>query len=142
MLTRLHLAAAATAVTATALLVLTAIITTLLDAHRSADVRQAVLWGQLVLVPALVITGATGFRMAGTSADARIGAKKRRMSLIAGIGLLLLAPAAFALHRFASRGDFGGPYSVVQTVEVLAAVTSLALMAGNIRDGLRLTGRR
>jgi hypothetical protein len=80
--------------------------------------------------------------MAGTSADPRIGAKKRRMSFIAGIGLFLLASAAFALHRFASRGDFGGPYLVVQTVEVLAAATSLALMAGNIRDGLRLTGRR
>jgi hypothetical protein len=117
MQTRLHLTAAATAVTTTVLFILAAISTALLDTHRTADVRQAMLWGLLVLVPALVITAATGFGLAGTSADPRITAKKRRMSFIAGIGLL-------------------------QTVEALAATISLALMARNIGDGLRLTARR
>jgi hypothetical protein len=142
MQTRLHLTAAATAVTTTVLFILAAISTTLLDTHRTADVRQAMLWGLLVLVPALVITAATGFGVAGTSADPRITAKKRRMSFIAGIGLLLLTPAAFALQQLASHGEFGAPYFIVQIVEALAAVTSLALMAGNIRDGLRLAARR
>lgn len=142
MLTRLHLAAAAAAVTATVLLVLAAIITTLLDAHQTVDVRQAMLWGLLVLVPALVITAATGFGVAGSSADPRIATKKRRMSFIAGIGLLLLAPATIALYQLALRGESGAPYLVAQTVEVLASAISLALMAANIRDGLRLTARR
>jgi multisubunit Na+/H+ antiporter MnhB subunit len=142
MLTRLHLTAAATAATTTVLFILAAISTALLDRHHTVDVRQAMLWGLLVLVPVLLITVATGFRMAGTSVDPRMTAKKRRMAFIAGIGLLLLTPAAFALHQLAPHGDFGAPYLIVQTVEALATATSLALMAANIRDGLRLTARR
>ncbi|MEV0156026.1 hypothetical protein AB0H57_20120, partial [Micromonospora sp. NPDC050686] len=71
----------------------------------------------------------------------KITDKRGRMPYIAGIGLFLLTPAAFTLDRLALRGEFGAVYLLVQTVEVLAAATALALMAGNIRDGLRLTGR-
>lgn len=142
MLTRVHLLAAATAVTTTMSLVLAAISTALLDANHTVDVRRAVLWGLLVLVPAVLLTAGTGFGLAGASTDPKITAKRRRMPFIAGIGLFLLTPAAFALDRFAARGEFGAAYLLVQTVEMLAAATALALMAGNFRDGLRLTGRR
>ncbi|MGW3607051.1 hypothetical protein [Micromonospora sp. NPDC005161] len=141
MLTRLHLLAAATAVTTTTLLVLAALSSALLDAHHAVDVRRAVLWALLVLVPALLLTAATGFRLADASTDPKITAKRGRMPYIAGIGLFLLTPAAFILDRLALRGEFGAVYLLVQTVEVLAAATALALMASNIRDGLRLTGR-
>ncbi|MEV0158375.1 hypothetical protein AB0H57_32505 [Micromonospora sp. NPDC050686] len=73
MLTRLHLLAAATAVTTTMLLVLAALSTALLDAHHAVDVRRAVLWALLVLVPALLLTAATGFRLAGASTDCEAG---------------------------------------------------------------------
>lgn len=104
-------------------------------------VKRAIPWGLLVLVPALAIAGATGFRMAGASADPRVLGKKRRMPFIAGNGLLLLVPAALYLAMLASRGDLGTLFYGVQAVELVAGAVNLALMALNIRDGLRLTGR-
>ena len=48
-----------------------------------ACVKQAIPWGLLLLVPALALTGASGFSQAGASTDLRIRAKKRRMPFIA-----------------------------------------------------------
>jgi hypothetical protein len=104
-------------------------------------VKQAIPWGLLILAPALIVTGASGFRMAGSSSNARILAKKGRMPLIAGNGLLILIPCALYLATLASRGEFGNLFYAVQAVELVAGAVNLALMSLNIRDGLRLTGR-
>ena len=104
-------------------------------------VKQTIPWGFLVLVPALAITGATGFSMAGTSSDTRIRAKRRRMPFIAGNGLLILTPAALYLDRLASQGEFGTLFYAVQTLELITGAVKLTLMSLNLRDGLRLTGR-
>lgn len=104
-------------------------------------VKQAIPWGLLVLVPALAITGATGFSMSRGSSGPRILAKKRRMPLIAGNGLLILIPSVLYLDRLASRGDFGAAFYAVQTLELIAGAVNLTLMSLNARDGLRLTGR-
>lgn len=106
-----------------------------------AEVKRAVRWGLILLVPALAITGLSGFRMAGQSTNARVLAKKRRMPYIAGIGLVILVPAALYL---AAKVDDGleTRFYLVQAVELLAGATNLTLMGLNIRDGLRLTGRR
>jgi hypothetical protein len=106
-----------------------------------ASVKQAIPWGLLILVPALAITGATGFRMAGTTSNPKILRKKRRMPFIAGNGLLILVPAALYLAVLASRGEFGGVFYGVQAVELIAGAINLVLMSLNIRDGLYLTGR-
>ena len=104
-------------------------------------VKRAIPWGLLILAPALAITGATGFRMAGVSADHRVLEKKRRMPFIAGNGLLILVPAALYLAALASRGEFGNVFYGVQAIELVAGAINLTLMALNIRDGLRLAGR-
>jgi hypothetical protein len=104
-------------------------------------VKQAIPWGFLILVPALAITGASGFRLAGTSSDSRLVRKKRRMPFIAGNGILILIPAALYLSMLASRGEFGSQFYGVQAVELVAGAVNLTLMFLNIRDGLRLTGR-
>ncbi len=104
-------------------------------------VKQAIPWGLLILVPALAITGASGFRIAGAASDPRIAAKKRRMPFIAGNGVLILIPAALGLSVLASRQEFDGLFYAVQAVELIAGAVNLALMSLNIRDGLRLTGR-
>ncbi len=106
-----------------------------------AAVKQAIPWGFLILVPALIFTGASGFRMAGAFPNGRILAKKRRMPFIAGNGLLILIPCALYLAMLASRGEFGNMFYAVQAVELVAGAVNLALMALNIRDGLRLTAR-
>lgn len=104
-------------------------------------VKQAIPWGLLILAPALAITGATGFRMAGASTDPRVLKKKRRMPFIAGNGLLILVPAALYLAALASRSEFGNVFYGVQAIELVAGAINLMLMGLNIRDGLRLTGR-
>jgi hypothetical protein len=102
---------------------------------------KADVWGFLLLVPALAITGASGFRMAGTSTDPRIVSKKRRMPFIAGNGLLVLIPAALYLASLASRGEFGTNFYIVQAIELVAGAVNITLMSLNVRDGFRLTGR-
>jgi hypothetical protein len=97
--------------------------------------------GFLILVPALAITGASGFLMAGNSSDSKIARKKLRMPFIAGNGLLVLIPAALYLATLASRGEFGGLFYVVQAVELVAGAVNLVLVSLNIRDGFRLTSR-
>jgi len=106
-----------------------------------AAVKQAIPWGFLILVPALVLTGASGFRLAAGSTDPAIARKKRRMPFIAGNGLLVLVPAALYLATLAARGEFGGAFYAVQAIELMAGAVNIALMSLNARDGLRLTGR-
>jgi hypothetical protein len=108
-----------------------------------AAVKETIPWGFLVLVPALAIAGASGFRLGGASSDPRIVSKKRRMPIIAANGIFILIPAALYLAMLASRGAFGTVFYAVQAIELLAGAVNLSLMALNIRDGFRLTaGRR
>lgn len=104
-------------------------------------VKQAIPWGLLILVPALAIAGASGFRMAGHSSEPRIVSKKRRMPFIAGNGIIILVPAALYLATLASRAEIGGLFYGIQAIELVAGAINLTLMSLNIRDGLRLTGR-
>ena len=106
-----------------------------------ALVKQSIPWGFLILVPALAITGASGFAMSRNWKDPRIAKKQRRMPFIAANGVVILIPAALYLSVLASRRDFGSLFYAVQAVELIAGGVNLALMALNIRDGLRLTGR-
>ena len=106
-----------------------------------ASVKQAIAWALLILVPALIATGASGFKMAGPSPKGVLANKLKRMRLIAGNGMLVLVPSVLFLawkaaqarvrhgvHRGADRRAGGG-------------LANLMLMGLNIRDGLRLTGR-
>ena len=75
--------------------------------------KAAILRDLLVLLPAMAAAGATGFRMAGRSAEPHVARKRRRMPLIALNGLFVL----------------------------LAGAVNLALMGLNTRDGFALTRR-
>lgn len=111
------------------------------DSGAVLAVKTAILWGLVVLVPALAITGATGFRMGGRSTDPRIARKRRRMPFIALNGLIVLVPCAVFLQTRAAAGDFGGAFAVVQGIELLAGAVNLTLMGLSMRDGLARTGR-
>jgi hypothetical protein len=111
------------------------------SAQAVSAVKQAIPWGFLILVPALIVAGGSGFRMAGASQDSRILGKKRRMPFIAANGLLILIPCALCLAALASRGEFGNMFYAVQALELVAGAVNLTLMSLNIRDGVRLTGR-
>ncbi len=106
-----------------------------------ASVKQWIVYGLFALVPAIAITGAMGAVLAKNTISNLASAKKKRMPIIAANGIAILIPAAIYLDHLATAGDFGTAFYLAQTLELLAGATNLLLMALNIRDGLRLTGR-
>lgn len=65
-------------------------------------VKTMVLNGMIVLIPAMIIVGASGMSMGRQRKNAPALAKKKRMPVIAANGLLILLPAAFF---FGSEGN-------------------------------------
>jgi len=106
-----------------------------------ALVKNLVLWGMMILIPAMAIVGASGASLGANSADKEVLRKKKRMPIIAATGLLLLVPAAFFLEMKASNGEFDRWFYIIQAIELLAGASNLRLMILNIRDGLRATGK-
>ena len=111
------------------------------SADAIASVKQTIAWALLVLVPALIATGASGFAMAGPSPKGVLAGKLKRMRLIAGNGILVLVPAVLFLAWKAAQGEFDAAFTTVQIVEFVAGSLNLVLMGLNIRDGLRMTRR-
>ena len=111
------------------------------DHQAIAAVKLGVLWGLLLLIPAIAITGITGFKLGGASPHPGVAQKRRRMPLIALNGLLVLVPCAIVLQQRASAGQFDQTFNAVQAVELLAGAINLTLLGLSIRDGFRLTRR-
>lgn len=111
------------------------------DRNDIVAVKQAIMWGLLVLVPALAATGGTGFLRAGRSRNAHIAAKKRRMQMVAPIGILVLVPCVLYLGTTSSASGLGTYFYPVQGIELVAGAVNITLMSLNVRDGLRLTRR-
>ena len=107
-----------------------------------ARVKQGIAWGLLVLVPAMAATSASGRVLAGPSPRGLAGKKYRRMRIIAAVGILVLAPAALVLARWAAAGQFGPAFYAVQGVELVAGAVNLVLLGRSFRDGLRLRDAR
>lgn len=112
-----------------------------LDHFAVVAVKNAVLAGMWLLIPAMAATGGSGFALAKGRAGRLVGVKARRMKLVAANGLLVLLPSAFVLASWADAGRFDGAFYALQGVELLAGAANIALLALNMRDGLRLGGR-
>ncbi|KAA5601952.1 hypothetical protein F1193_08225 [Blastochloris sulfoviridis] len=106
-----------------------------------ARLKDAILWGMLVLVPAMAIAGASGMRLGRTSLHPLVEAKQSRMPIIALNGLLVLVPAAFFLANRAAAGMFDQVFYTVQAIELAAGAFNFYLLVLAMRDGFRLTGR-
>lgn len=104
--------------------------------------KQAILWGMILLIPAMAAAGGSGFRLCGRSLAPIIVAKRRRMIVIAANGLLVLVPSAFFLAGRAAAGNFDAAFIAVQAVELAAGAINIVLMGLNLRDGLHLTAKR
>jgi hypothetical protein len=104
-------------------------------------VKSAIPWGFLLLIPALILTGATGFAAAKGRGGRVIEAKQKRMPLIAANGLLVLIPSALFLAAKARAGEFDTAFYAVQALELAAGATNLILLGLNMRDGFKLSGR-
>lgn len=97
--------------------------------------------GLVILLPAMIVAGATGFQLSNHRTETIIEQKKRRMPIMAGIGLLILTPAAITLHIWASLGEFGVKFYLVQFIELIGGASNIVLMMISIRDGIKLSGR-
>ena len=104
-------------------------------------VKQAILLGLWVLIPALALTGLSGTRIVRNPRLPLVRTKMRRMQAAAAQGLLVLVPCAILLARWSAAGRFGPAFAALQGLELLAGATNLTLLGLNFRDGLRLSGR-
>jgi Na+/H+ antiporter NhaA len=104
-------------------------------------VKTAIPWGFLVLIPALMAAGGSGFSLAAKRRSGIIDTKIRRMPLIAANGILILIPSALFLASKASAGEFDTGFYVAQTLELAAGAANIALLGLNMRDGLKMKGR-
>jgi len=97
--------------------------------------------GLFLLIPAIAVTGASGFALSKSRSSRFVINKKKRMPFIAANGLFILVPTAIILDQWASTGSFGLNFYVFQAVELTAGAANLTLMFLNIRDGLKITGK-
>lgn len=104
-------------------------------------VKTAIPWGFLVLVPALMAAGGSGFALAKGRRGGVISAKIKRMPLIAANGLLVLIPCALYLAAKARAGEFDAAFYAVQALELIAGAANITLLVLNMRDGLKMKRR-
>ena len=97
--------------------------------------------GLFILVPAIAITGGSGFSLSKNRKGRLVENKKKRMPFIGVNGLLVLLPCALLLDTWAASGSFGTAFYVVQGLELIAGAVNLTLMGMNMRDGLKMTGK-
>ncbi|PWK65745.1 hypothetical protein [Aminobacter sp. AP02] len=139
MKTKIHAAAGAVALIAVVCFWL-ATVTAELSGHAGAiaAVKAAVLAGMAVLVPAMVVAGASGFSLGKGWKSPVVQKKKRRMRFIAANGILVLLPSAHLLAGWAEAGRFDAAFFVVQALELAAGAVNITLLSLNMRDGLAL----
>ncbi len=104
-------------------------------------VKTAIPWGFLLLIPALAAAGGSGFFLAKGRNTGLIGAKIKRMPIIAANGILILVPSALYLASKARAGEFDTAFYAVQALELAAGAANFALLALSMRDGLKMKGR-
>lgn len=105
-------------------------------------VKTTIPWGFLLLIPALAAAGGSGFALAKGRRGGLIGAKIKRMPLIAANGILVLIPSALFLASKARAVEFDATFYAVQALELVAGAANITLLGLNIRDGLKMKSRR
>ena len=137
----IHRIAAITATLCIATFFTSTLFVELLGSHESVAMIKnlIVMPGLFILVPAIAITGGTGFALSKGRNGRLVKNKMKRMPFIAANGLLILLPAAIFLAQWASAGLFDSRFYLVQSIELFAGAFNLILMSLNIRDGLKMS---
>ena len=104
-------------------------------------VKTAIPWGFLILIPALMTAGLSGFLLSKKRRGPIVESKRKRMPLVAANGILILIPSAFYLAAKAQAGAFDTAFYTIQAIELAAGAVNIYLLGLNMRDGLRLTGK-
>jgi len=103
-------------------------------------VKTAIPWGFLLLIPALMAAGGSGLALARGRRAELVGAKIKRMPLIAANGILVLIPSALFLASKAAAAEFDTGFYAVQALELAAGAVNISLLGLNMRDGLKMKG--
>lgn len=104
-------------------------------------VKHGILYALCLLLPILVLTGASGFSLGKGRHGLLLDQKKSNMRIIAITGIVVLLPSAFFLYQKAVAGQYDASFYTVQLLELLAGGNNLRLMGANMVKGLRLAGR-
>lgn len=137
---RIHAVAGIVALTLVATFMMATIVVEIVgDRAAIAAVKTAIVFALFVLVPSVMIAGATGRSMAAGRQAPVFRRKRRRTALVAVIGIVVLVPCAVVLQIMAVDGDFGTAFATIQAVELAGGLVNLTLLGLNARDGRRLT---
>ncbi|WP_068117570.1 hypothetical protein [Tropicimonas marinistellae] len=139
---RLHAASGTLALTLIATFWLSTVVAEIIgNTAMVATVKAGILFGFVLLVPALATAGATGTLLARGWKGPRVGAKRRRMAIAATNGLLVLIPSAMFLSSRATAGNLDAAFYVVQGLELVCGAINIILLGRNLRDGLSMRRR-
>lgn len=142
MIKMIHPVAGATAMVTIATFWLSTVFSETLGAQSTViAVKTAIPWGFLILVPALMAAGGSGFKLSGKRRAGLVETKLKRMPFIAANGILVLIPSALFLASKANIAEFDVTFYSVQALEIVAGAVNLTLLALNMRDGLKMKGR-
>ncbi len=142
-LVRIHLTAAAGAVTLITTFLISSAVTEL--AGNAADVhslRQRIVYGLPLLIGCLAAAALTGRRLARKSRAAVIRRKQRRMQVVAALGIVVLVPCALILDALTAGASAGAVVTGLVITEMLVGALNLTLLLLNVRDGRRLSRPR
>lgn len=136
----IHAMAGLCAMTLIALFLSTSLIVEVIgDQAVVATAKRAIVFpGLFLLVPMLIIVGASGRFLARQREGTLLRRKMKRMRVVALMGIFVLIPCAITLFRWSSFGFFGTPFFVVQAIELAAGSANLVLISLNFSDGMKL----
>lgn len=107
-----------------------------------ASIKTGILYGLVILIPALMVTGGSGFFLAVGRKARILEDKKKRMKIIAFNGLVFLLPSALFLAFRAQAFNFDSWFYGVQAVELIAGLTNISLLFMNMKAGIKLSRNR
>jgi len=105
-------------------------------------VKTAIPFGFIILVPALIATAVSGFRLNAGRVMPLTRRKQRRMPFIIVTGVVILIPSALYLASAARAHSFGTVFILVQAIELIAGAVNISLLRLNMRDGLQMKAER
>ncbi len=119
---------------------LSTVIVEILGSHYAIyTVKRAILFGLLLLIPAIMATGISGNILARGKLLGLIKKKKKRMAIIAANGIIILIPSAIILYRLSAVQQFTAFFYSVQGLELIAGAINMILIIMNIIDGVKVS---
>lgn len=114
-----------------------------LDNEALAVVRKGIVFGLIILIPAMILAKVSGGKLAAnhTGNPELIEAKKKRAKWMAINGALIMVPAAFYLYHKSSIGEIDDMFRVVQAIELLVGSIQYYFVISNVKGGIALRNK-